>query len=277
MKALIFLFLILPTIIFTQNIRIMSYNIRYDNPSDGPNSWSFRKHELIEQIERIHPSILGIQESLYHQTEYIDSCLQKYTYTGVGREDGLTKGEFGAIFYDSTKFKLVSSDTFWLSETPKSPSVGWDAALERICTYALFENKVSSNQIWVFNLHLDHIGMKSQKNSVNLILKTINAFAIANTAIVITGDFNCIPKSTPIKIMSKNFDDSFKTAKTVKIKYKGTFNNFDKNLIPESRIDYVFVKNADVIKYEHKYENRLDGYFYSDHLPIVVDISILDN
>ena len=113
---------------------IISYNIRYDNKWDKENNWLLRRNRLCQLLKDYKPSIFGIQEGLVHQVAFIDSSLSKYEYIGVGREDGKLKGEFCAIFYDTTRFENKKNSTFWLSETPDAASVGWDAALERICT-----------------------------------------------------------------------------------------------------------------------------------------------
>ena len=78
--------------------------------------------------------------------------MNDYKYVGVGRDDGNRKGEFCAIFFNEKKYKLLRNSTFWLSENPNEVSIGWDAALERICTYALLETINGGNKIWVFNI-----------------------------------------------------------------------------------------------------------------------------
>jgi len=170
MKFKLLIFLFIPAIAFGQTFNVMTYNIRYDNPSDGKNAWSLRKECLVSQIEKYNPAILGIQEGLHHQVLYLDSCFSKYAYIGVGRDDGKTKGEYCAIFYDTLQFRVIESSTFWLSGTPERVSVGWDAALERICTYAIFENVQTGKRILVFNTHFDHIGVIARKKSAQLIV-----------------------------------------------------------------------------------------------------------
>ncbi len=125
----------------SQTASFMTLNIRYDNPKDKPNSWPERKAEMVLLLNHYEPDIFGIQEGLEHQVKYLDSCLLEYAYIGVGRDDGKKAGEYSAIFYDSTSFKVVENSTFWLSETPEEISVGWDASMERICTYGLFQHK----------------------------------------------------------------------------------------------------------------------------------------
>ena len=88
--------------------------------------------------------------------------LTEYNYVGVGRDDGKTKGEYSAIFYKKDELRLIEESTFWLSETPENVSVGWDAALPRICTYALFEHQESKRKYWHFNTHFDHMGVSAR-------------------------------------------------------------------------------------------------------------------
>ena len=81
---------------------ILSYNIKYDNTTAKENNWSLRQKRLFNLLRDYNPSIIGIQEGLINQVKYIDSSLEKYKYIGVGRDDGKTKGEFCAIYFDTT-------------------------------------------------------------------------------------------------------------------------------------------------------------------------------
>ncbi|MGB5555573.1 MAG: endonuclease/exonuclease/phosphatase family protein, partial [Flavobacteriaceae bacterium] len=141
--ALIMGILALPIPLSSQSTKVMTYNIKYDNVSDTVNNWNDRKEAMVDQLKKHDPGIIGMQEVLYGQLEYLDESLPDFEYVGVGRDDGKQKGEFSPILYNSKKFALLRSNTFWLSKTPEKVSVGWDAALERICTYALFEDKNS--------------------------------------------------------------------------------------------------------------------------------------
>ena len=131
----VFILLTITSSIYSQQHTIISYNIRYDNNWDIENSWEIRRSNIIQMLIQYSPSIIGIQEGLLNQVQYIDSSLINYDYVGVGRDDGKEKGEFCAIYFDTTRYVLLKNSTFWLSETPDTISVGWDAALERICTY----------------------------------------------------------------------------------------------------------------------------------------------
>ena len=130
-----------------QTVKIMSYNIKYDNVKDAVNNWNDRKLPMVALIKNHAPEFIGLQEVLLNQLEYLNTSLTHYSYIGVGRDDGKQKGEFSPLFYNTKKYALLESSTFWLSKTPDQISVGWDAALERICSYGLFENKISKKKL----------------------------------------------------------------------------------------------------------------------------------
>src|SRR5690606_9153146 len=135
-----------------------------------------------------------IQEGLLHQVRFLDSALVGYDFIGVGRDDGRLKGEFSAIFYRTDRFRVVESSTFWLSETPEKVSKGWDAALERICTYARRGNVERGERFWSFDTHFDHVGMQARVNSADLIAEKATKFSEKGYPGLIAGDFNLPPQ-----------------------------------------------------------------------------------
>lgn len=252
---------------------IMTYNIRYDNPNDGENQWSNRKEFLVDQIKYNEVDIFGIQEGLHHQVNYLDSTFPDFKYVGVGRDDGKEKGEYSAIFYNSKKFKVVESNTFWLSATPNEISVGWDASMERICTYALFEDVNSKQQFFVFNTHFDHIGDIARIESSKLIFEKIENINTNNSPAFVMGDFNLKPTSEPIQYLSKKLNDSKEISLLKPFGPTGTFNGFKFNEPVKDRIDYIFT-NKEKVKV-NKYAVLSDSKnckYPSDHLPVLIEV-----
>jgi len=258
--------------IYTQSHFLISYNIRYDNDWDVENSWSLRKNRICQLLNNYNPSIFGIQEGLLNQVVFIDSALIKYDYVGVGRDDGKIKGEFCAIYFDTTRYKIRNNSTFWLSETPDVVSVGWDAALERICTYGLFEDKISGEEFWVFNTHFDHLGVIARKKSSALILKKIKEINTQSLPVILMGDFNSIPDSEPIKILKNDLIDALQISLDNLKGPQGTFNDFNEKLPIDNRIDYIFTKNVKVLSYRHIDERLNNNRHISDHLPVMIEI-----
>jgi endonuclease/exonuclease/phosphatase family metal-dependent hydrolase len=257
----------------SDSIKIISYNIRNNNPNDGKDIWENRRETITDFIEKEAPDFLGLQEVNYPQILYLNSNLINYNFIGVGRDDGKTRGEFSPIYFNESKYNLILSNTFWLSETPDNISVGWDAAMERICTYGLFEQKNDGTKLWVFNTHFDHIGNVAREKSVDLILSKIKDLTKDKDLIIITGDFNLSDDSVPIKNL-QNFYNDVNIKLDNKSKFYGTFNNFKIDNNYNNRIDYVFHKNFELIKSSHLHIKTDQGRWASDHHPVIAILKI---
>ena len=248
----------------------MSYNIRLDVESDGVNKWDNRKEGLISLIKEENPDVLGIQEGLPNQINYLSKELEDYNMIGQGR-DGGDNGEYSAIYYKSEKLRLEKAETFWLSETPDIPSIGWDAALNRIATLGVFRIKKSNENLIVYNSHFDHIGIQARVKSVSIILNHIKDNDFINNAIIVMGDLNAEPNDAPIKLLAENLEDSFNSFPIEKP--FGTFSGFDLESKLLNRIDYIFTKNIEVIEYRHIQKRLPNKLWPSDHLPIFISIN----
>lgn len=276
MKGIIFLFLfVFASNTFAQHFTAMTYNIRYENTYDGENSWENRKEKIANQLKFYNPDVIGFQEVLNSQLNYLSNSLDDYSYVGIGREDGRTKGEYAPIFYKKSKFDLIQSSTFWLSPFPDSVSVGWDAALNRICTWVKLKDKKTAKIIFVFNTHFDHIGIEARKNSALLLIKRINQLSKNNEGIILMGDFNSEPETEQIKLLSSEFVNT-KTIATVVHGPSSTFNEFKYANLPNLEIDYIFVNKGrwKIRKYGVICESK-NMLFYSDHFPIFVEMEII--
>jgi len=268
----VFILFTISSSIYSQPHTIISYNIRYDNNWDVENSWKIRRMKISQKLIQYSPSIVGIQEGLLNQVQYIDSSLINYDYVGVGRDDGKEKGEFCAIYFDTTRYVLLKNSTFWLSETPDTISVGWDAALERICTYGLFKDRITRKAFWVFNTHFDHIGIIAREKSSELILKRINKINRQSLPVILMGDFNSIPNSPPVKEIITELSDALQISLEKLQGPRGTFNGFNEDLPIEQRIDYIFTNKLKVLSYTH-INDRLDNNRHiADHLPVMIKI-----
>ncbi|TDP60188.1 endonuclease/exonuclease/phosphatase family metal-dependent hydrolase [Flavobacterium dankookense] len=269
---IIILFLFFGSTISSQTLKIVTYNIRLELASDGENSWSNRKEYFCSQLGFYEPDIFGIQEALPHQVTDIASALPKYNYIGIGR-DGIGKGESSNIFYKKDRFDLIKENTFWLSETPVVMSKGWDAALNRICTYTLLKDKKSKQFIWVFNTHLDHIGELAKTNSIQLILSKIKTLNTKNYPVFFMGDFNSEPSEERIVNLKKEMLDSYDVSVEKPFGPLGTFNAFKHYEAVTKRIDYIFISKNSKLKVK-KFailSDSKDLKYPSDHLPVYAE------
>ena len=258
-----------------QRINMMTYNIRYATTNDGENQWEKRKEFLSDQIGFFGPDIFGVREALEHQVEYLNEEFSDFKYIGVGRDDGDSKGEYCAIFYNKEKFDLLGQDTFWLSSSPEKVSVGWDAALERICTYGFFMEKATGAMFWVFNTHFDHIGELARVESAKLITQKIKEINKDNLPLVLMGDFNLNEESGAIKYLSSVYNDSRNSTLNKPFGPFGTFNGFKFHEPVQDRIDYIFCSKDNILveKYGVLTDSK-DGKYPSDHFPVLIEITL---
>lgn len=256
-----------------QPIKLMTYNIRLDVASDGENAWEHRCSFLATQIRFYEPDILGVQEALPHQVLFLEENMKNYGREGVGRE-GAGKGEASGIFYKRTRFSAEQSHTFWLSPTPDSISMGWDAACLRVCTAVLFKDKKSKQRFWVFNTHLDHMGELARTKGVELILAKIKTMNPRNLPVILMGDLNATPESPMVRQLKSVMDDTRLRIGQDALGPEGTFNGFKFGELNPKLIDYIFVSRTpriSVRKYGILEDSRNQRY-PSDHFPVFVEV-----
>ena len=261
--------------LFSQQINVVTFNIRYNTQNDGINAWPNRI-EMVTGLLKFHEAdLFGLQEALHSQILDVQNNMPGFEWFGVGRDDGEKGGEFSPIFYNKSKFTLIESGTFWLSETPEKPSKGWDAALNRVVTWGKFKSKVTGKIFYYYNTHFDHMGVEARKNSANLIVSKIKkTVEDSGYPVILTGDFNLTPETEGIANIKKYLRDSREITIAPPYGPTGTFNSFDWNAPMKDRIDYVFVNDlADVLKYATLTDSK-EMRWPSDHLPVFAKIQL---
>ena len=258
-------------------LRVMTFNIRYNEPRDGVNAWANRQTKVADVIRFHKADLIGVQEALHLQLQDLEKLLPDYAWCGVGR-NGESEGEFSAILFRKSRFRLLETKTFWLSETPeKTGSKGWDADFPRIVTWAKFQDLKTKKTFYHFNTHFDHIGKQARTESAKLLLAEIPKIA-RKAPFVVTGDFNAEESTNVYKILTgKEGLGAFKLIDTRYVSKNGhfggnsTFNAF-KELEPDRTIDYVFAGEKTTVLEHGTLSDRWDGLWASDHLPVLAEI-----
>ncbi|NWF88674.1 MAG: endonuclease/exonuclease/phosphatase family protein [Ignavibacteriaceae bacterium] len=273
------------TIAFAQNgergnqFRVMTYNIRYagDEKVDGINAWSKRKDLVASMISFNHAEIVGVQEALLPQLNDLTDLLDGYSWFGVGRNDGIDKGEFSAILFKVDRFKLFEQSTFWLSETPDVPSKGWDAAFPRIVTWGKLRDLKTQKDFYIFNTHYDHIGETARNNSSKLLMKRISEIA-QGFPVIVMGDFNTQDSTLAYQIITNTESNStilFDAQFTNKTTHHGShisFNGFGQSIEPDNKIDFIFTTSDIEVLQHGVIDEMVDGRYPSDHMPVVAEV-----
>jgi len=258
-------------------IRCGTFNIRLQNDGDekAGYGWSVRRDRVANYIKTNQIDVVGMQEVLHTQLEDLLQRLPEYDYVGVGRTDGKEKGEYSPVFFLKDRFKVLEKGNFWLSETPDvAGSKGWDAALERIASYAKLKDKATGKVFMAVNTHFDHVGVVARRESAKLIMKKIREI-VGKRPAVVTGDFNVSEEDETYTTMTTNefrMNDSYHlTPKHTGTNY--TWHNFCK--LPLSRrekIDFIFITPTISVKQTHIEEPNTEA-MLSDHNPHWADLA----
>lgn len=284
MKKVLYLicFFVYYFVVEARQMKVASYNIRFANRNDSinGNGWG-QRCPIIADLVRYHDfDIFGTQEGKYHQVEGLKTELPGYNYIGIGRDDGIKRGEFTAIYYKTGRFDLLDQGNFWLSSTPDHPSLGWDADQVRLCTWGKFREKETGFIFMFFNLHADHVGVESRNLSASLVLRQIKKLG-GKLPVILTGDFNADQNSKCYMTIvdSKMLSDAYECA-DIRYAVTGTFNAFNPNGKTTTRIDHIFLTShfrvdrygilTDTYRTPAKnVENTFQARNPSDHFPVV--------
>ncbi len=230
------------------DLRVMSFNIRYGTADDGENRWDRRKDFLVETIAAFNPDLLGTQETLGFQRDYLSEKLRGYAVLGVGRNDGKEQDEMMALYYKTERFKRVEEGHFWLSETPDTiGSKSWDSSLPRMVTWVKLQDlkDPAAPPLAFFNTHFDHRGETARLESARLLRRKIGEIGKA-CAIVVTGDFNTAEESEPYQALFGKIKEEtppvFDTLRAFRPQHgeeEGTFSGFKKDETKGPRIDWI--------------------------------------
>jgi endonuclease/exonuclease/phosphatase family metal-dependent hydrolase len=261
------------------SFKVMTLNLRYDNSHDSLNAWPNRVNQVCKFINSEKPSIIGMQEVLWHQYEALDSLLPEYASEGKGRDDGARGGEMNPVFFRKDRFDMIRTITFWLSGTPDVPgTIGWGASLPRIVTWMELADKKSHDHLYFFNTHFAHDSDSARVMSSKILLKEVEKIA-ENFPFIISGDFNMDPSSPGYAILTGPDEsvplmkDSYIISSKKPFGPSYTFNGFSDKPGNE-RIDFIFVKNGIEVMSHSTFIRKDHGIFISDHWPVEAVVSL---
>lgn len=269
-----------------KTLKLMTYNLKFASPDYKP-SWEVRREMQLELIRKYNPDIIGTQEGLKEQIDWLADHLPEYVVVGEGRKGG-DDDEHMAMFFKRDRFRLREMQSFQLSETPEIIGSGPEVN-PRMVTWARLalidipaEGKngkysqdyrgqwENTKEFYVFNTHYfnGRIDTLARLNASKLILKRVKALNrfgswTPERPVFLMGDFNCRPGSTPYKVLVG--------------KKNSTNPDLFKNAFEDpAKIDWILYKGAvKVLKYEDV-DFNVNGVYPSDHKPILVEFEFQD-
>ncbi|WP_020388007.1 endonuclease/exonuclease/phosphatase family protein [Kribbella catacumbae] len=247
-------------------LRVATFNIRNSSADDGDDSWVLRREATAQAIEALAADVVGLQEVLPDQLEYLRERFAQYELVGAGRDDGVHAGEHSVVMVRPGDWRVESDETRWLSGEPTTPgSVGWDADLTRIATLARLGH-TDGTLVGIANTHFDHLGEVARVESSKLLDQWMSAEPDRHW--VLLGDLNAEPGSPPLKALTgAGWLDA------VPAEAGGSWHDFG-DATGQERIDHILTaKTWQVIDAEVSH-HRPDGRFPSDHWPVVATLQL---
>lgn len=266
----------------SSTLRVMSFNIRFGTAKDGDNHWDHRHGLVVQTIRDFDPDLLGTQETLQFQADYLKEQLKQYSYFGRSRMK--TPNEHCGIFYRTERFTKLASGHFWLSETPELPeSKSWDSSLPRMVSWVLLNDHQyeRGRPILFLNTHFDHRGSEARLQAAQLIQQRLERLQriAENPIVVVTGDFNTGENSAPYTTLltdPEQLVDTYRVAHPQMSDNEGTFGGWRGNT-SGARIDWILaspdvrVTDAQIIRFSQ------DGRYPSDHYPVTATLQVRGN
>ena len=263
----------------TNILKVMTFNIRYDNPDDSLYAWPNRTKIICNFLKNENPDLLGMQEVLAHQYEFLDSVMTDYSSVGVGRTDGVKKGEMNPIFFRKDRFELIRTRTFWLSDSSEiAGSMAWGADLPRIVTWTELSEKTTHEHFYFFNTHFAHDSDSARIMSSTLFLDKVDSIA-SGFPFVITGDLNMLISDKGYEILTGPYEsvpllsDTYAVSEKRPVGPAYTFNGFSEKK-KTGRVDYIFVRNGMKVLEHRTFIKKEHGIYISDHWPVMATVSL---
>ena len=255
-------------------LRVMSFNIRVNTAADGANDWPHRRDIAAAAIRFHQADLVGLQEAYRDMAADVQHRLTGYRYVGEGSADGRDAGAINAILWRESRLDLLAHETIWLSDTPQTPSRGWDAAFPRTATYAVFRERRTGAEFHVFNIHLDHEGEKARERSALLLAERVSALA-SDARVILLGDFNCDHDAAPLCAINQhtNLHNAREVSLTGHYGPTGTFTGFAGPQYTGPLIDHIFVRGFTVQQHGILPDHH-DGRLPSDHFPVLAELVV---
>ena len=250
------------------SLKVMTFNLRRRKDSDGPNTWDERRDAAVEVVHRHAPDLMGTQEGLVEQVDYMRSNFPEYGMVGEARFGG-KRDEFNAIFFRRDRFKLLQTGNFWLSDTPDVPgSRTWGNLVPRMATWARFQDRDTGLEFHHCNTHLDHLVPSARRKGASLIESRLPK----DVPVVVTGDFNALQRGGTYRFLTSLrgaglTDSRWATRTPVSTRWNATYHRFTGRGL--YRIDYILGRHVDHFEHYHVVRDRVQGKLPSDHFPVV--------
>jgi len=252
-------------------MKFVTFNLRLDNGLDGINCFSHRAGGILKKIESEKPDVIGFQECLPNQFDFLRRHLTDYMVVGNGRS--VTYGdEHSCIAFLKDKYELMALDTMWLSPTPFTPGSrhAEQSSHPRIVTYVALRPYDGGAPFRVYNTHLDHVSeLAMTLGAQSIVEMALSHLERLEMPLVIMGDMNAEPSSRPIRTF---LDDPVLRLTDHTANIPVSFHDYGR--IPGVKIDYILSRGMKATSETIAWDDVSDGIYLSDHYPLCAELDL---
>jgi endonuclease/exonuclease/phosphatase family metal-dependent hydrolase len=271
-------------------LNFMSFNIRYSygglDEQATENNWTDAKFPRRDRVIRVIrdrlPDILGVQEARHLQIKDLQAALPEFDFYGIGRDDGETGGEYSGIFYNKDRFARLGAGSFWLSDTPEKPGTTFykaENAVPRIASWVRLLDQKSRREIFVLNMHWDHIDVAARRKSASLVRERLADLAEGLPTIVM-GDLNAGENSVAVVALRGESDpkgrplaDSYRLVHPERKPDEASFGGWE-GRTEGRRIDFILHTAELTPTAAAIVRTSYDGHWPSDHYPVTATLQL---
>lgn len=255
------------------DLTLVTCNIRFDNPADGPNSWEHRRLFLRDVLLSHSPDIIATQEGRFTQLQDLDSLLTGYEIVDPHRA-WIGERMYPTFFLKKNRFEMTRSEDVWLSETPDiAGSKSFGSAFPRLMTWMKIQPVDSDRDLWFVNTHLDHLKEETRLGQVNVLSSEVRRFWNPLDHLVIMGDFN----DHPLSAVRKHLEEEFELQDTWRLfhpREESSHHPFSGEEPNGNRIDWILVDKRMKVSESHLDKINRDGKYPTDHFPVIAKVSL---
>ncbi|MGQ9483532.1 MAG: endonuclease/exonuclease/phosphatase family protein [Desulfosoma sp.] len=252
-------------------MRVMTFNLRFENDQDGQNSWIYRREWVATIVRRYRPDVLGTQEGRWSMLQYLAHALEDYAIHAPQRVLDDTC-QYPTLFLRKDWGTVVDGAEFWLSLTPQvHRSKDWDSAFPRMMSWAEVQETGTGTKLWISVTHLDHVGARARVEQARILARWVQEHPGAH---IVMGDFNDGPESPVHRLLTDAYvglQDSWLLAGKGEGEAEKTHHGFS-GVPQKSRMDWILVSRQFDVREAHIVRDHFEGRYPSDHFPYYVDL-----
>jgi len=251
------------------DLNVVTFNVLVDLGKSGDVPiWKNRRELCVEVLREVDPDLIGLQEPLPRQVEYILD--QMSDYAAVHDPDGFTDA---TLLYRTSRFEKLEEGQWWLSPTPEKRSTGFGNFLPRLLVWVKLKEKDSGRELYFFNTHFDN-SRPSQTKMAELCEQKMKPFMKSGLPLIFVGDFNTDQNRGDYpRLTSNGWRDAYVVSKYAS--GDGRDDNITTFRGSQKRIDHIFFYGEGITPLEwERLESPDPEVPLSDHFPVFARLRI---